>query len=147
MKIKQIIGREILDSRGNPTVEAKVILENGSFAVAKVPSGASTGTHEALELRDGGKRYGGKGVLKAVKNVNTVIDKALVGCDVLEIKEIDKKMIVLDGTKSKDNLGANAILAVSLATARAGALALKKPLYQYIRQTYKIPEKQYASYT
>jgi enolase len=143
MKIKQIIGREILDSRGNPTVEAKVILENGLFAVAKVPSGASTGTHEALELRDGGKRYGGKGVLKAVKNVNTVISKSLMGCDVFEIREIDRKMIVLDGTENKASLGANAILAVSLATARVGALALKKPLYQYIRQTYKISDKQY----
>ncbi len=143
MKIKSIFAREILDSRGNPTVEAKVVLENGISSLAKVPSGASTGTHEALELRDGGKRYGGKGVLKAVKNVNTIIAKALVGMDITKIQDIDKKMIALDGTKNKSNLGANAILAVSLACARAGALFLNLPLYAYLRHVYKIPEKGY----
>ncbi|TSC83760.1 MAG: enolase [Parcubacteria group bacterium Gr01-1014_13] len=143
MKIKQVIAREILDSRGNPTVEAKVVLENGISAVAKVPSGASTGTHEALELRDGGKRYGGKGVLRAVKNVNTEIAKAVCGMEVEKIQEIDAKMIALDGTKTKSRLGANAILAVSLAVARAGAKEMNMPLYQYLRHIYKISEKNY----
>ncbi|MFA7654067.1 MAG: phosphopyruvate hydratase [Candidatus Magasanikbacteria bacterium] len=143
MKIKQITAREILDSRGNPTVEAKVVLENGLSAVAKVPSGASTGTHEALELRDGGKRYGGKGVLKAVNNVNTVIAKSLKGVEVTSQLELDKKLLALDGTPNKSKLGANAILAVSLAACRAGALSLNLPLYQYIRHIYKIPEKGY----
>ena len=143
MKIKQIFAREILDSRGNPTVEAKVVLENGMSAVAKVPSGASTGTHEALELRDGGKRYGGKGVLRAVKNVNTEIAKAICGMEVEKIEEIDAKMIDLDGTKSKSRLGANAILAVSMAAARAGALAANLPLYKFIRQTYRLNEKEF----
>jgi enolase len=143
MKIKSISAREVLDSRGNPTVEGKVILENGLWAVAKVPSGASTGTHEALELRDGGKRYGGKGVLKAVKNVNTLIAKELVGKEVEQIALLDRAMIALDGTPNKSRLGANAILAVSLALARAGALAMNVPLYQYIRYIYKIPEKGY----
>ena len=143
MKIQQIVAREILDSRGNPTVEAKVVLENGVSAAAKVPSGASTGTHEALELRDGGKRYGGKGVLRAVKNVNTEIAKAVCGMDVAKIQEIDSKMMALDGTKTKSRLGANAILAVSLAVARAGAKAMNMPLYKYIRHIYKIPEKDY----
>jgi len=141
MKIKQIVAREILDSRGNPTVEAKVILENDISATAKVPSGASTGTHEALELRDGGKRYGGKGVLRAVKNVNTEIAKAVCGMDVAKIQEIDAKMIALDGTKTKSRLGANAILAVSLAVARAGAKEMNMPLYRYLRHIYKISEK------
>ncbi len=143
MKIKQIIGREILDSRGNPTVEAKVVLENGVVGVAKVPSGASTGSHEALEMRDGGKRYGGKGVLKAVKNVNTLISKKLVGLDVENLPDLDKKMLELDGTKNKTNLGANAILAVSMAVARAGAETKKIPLYKYLRQVYNITEKEY----
>lgn len=143
MKIKQIIGREILDSRGNPTVEAKVVLENGVVGVAKVPSGASTGTHEALEMRDGGKRYGGKGVLKAVKNINTVIAKKLVGMEVGDLENLDKTMLVLDGTKNKSKLGANAILAVSMAAARAGAETSKMPLYQYIRKVYNIKEKNY----
>ena len=143
MKIKSIIAREILDSRGNPTVEVKVILENGIITKAKAPSGASTGSHEALELRDGGTRFGGKGVLKAVKNVNTLIAKELIGNNVLDQEEIDKKMIALDGTKNKTKLGANAILPVSLACARAGAAVLKKPLYRYIRETYKIKEKEY----
>mgnify|MGYP000738768003 CR=1 FL=1 len=143
MKIKQLGAREILDSRGNPTVESKVILENGLSAVAKVPSGASTGTHEALELRDGGSRYDGKGVLKAVKNINTYIAKAVVGMEVTAIAEIDKKMLALDGTSNKAKLGANAILAVSLAVARAGALARNVPLYKYIRQIYALPEREY----
>lgn len=143
MKIKQVIAREILDSRGNPTVEAKVVLENGLSAVAKVPSGASTGTHEALELRDGGKRYGGKGVLRAVKNVNTEIAKAVQGMEVTEMEKIDAKMLALDGTKNKSKLGANAILAVSLAVARVGAMSLNLPLYKYIRQVYKVSESNY----
>jgi enolase len=143
MRIKQIIAREILDSRGNPTVEAKVILENGMIGIAKVPSGASTGSHEALEMRDGGKRYGGKGVLKAVKNVNTSIAKKLVGLDVEDLKGLDKKMLELDGTKNKTNLGANAILAVSMAAARAGAETKKMPLYKYLRQVYDIKEKEF----
>jgi len=143
MRIKNITAREILDSRGNPTVEAKVVLENGSIGIAKVPSGASTGTHEALELRDGGKRYGGKGVLKAVNNVNTVIARSLKGMDATHQTELDKKMLALDGTPNKSKLGANAILSVSLAGARAGALSLNLPLYQYIRHVYKIPEKGY----
>ena len=141
MKIKQIKAREILDSRGNPTLETKVILENGLIASAKVPSGASTGTHEALELRDGGKRFGGKGVLRAVKNVNTVIGPALRGFDVRKIIEIDEKMIRLDGTKNKSRLGANAIVSVSLAAARTGALAAGLPLYKYLRQAYNFPAK------
>jgi enolase len=143
MKIKNIVAREILDSRGNPTVEAKVVLESGIVAIAKVPSGASTGTHEALELRDGGKRYGGKGVLRAIKNVNTIIAPALRGVDVQKIKEIDGHMIALDGRRDKSSLGANAILAVSLACARAGAQSLNLPLYQYIRYAYALPEKGY----
>src|SRR3989344_8231314 len=101
MKIKQIVAREILDSRGNPTVEAKVVLENGISAVAKVPSGASTGTHEALELRDGGKRYGGKGVLKAGKNVNTDIERVLKGTDAKRQEAIDHVMPELEGTPNK----------------------------------------------
>lgn len=143
MKIKQITAREILDSRGNPTVEAKVYLENGVVGMAKVPSGASTGKHEALELRDGGKRYGGKGVLKAVKNVNTIIAKELMGMDVEKISSLDKKMIAMDGTVLKSNLGANAILSVSLAATRAGAVSLGLPLYRYIREVYGIREKDY----
>ncbi len=142
-KIQKVTAREVLDSRGNPTVEAKVILENGLEAVAKIPSGASVGAHEALELRDGGKRYGGKGVLKAVKNVNTEISKAINGTEVTEIEKIDAVMIALDGTKNKSRLGANAILAVSLAAARAGAIATRTSLYKYIRQTYAVSEKNY----
>ncbi len=143
MKIKQIIGREILDSRGNPTVEAKVILENGLMASAKVPSGVSTGIHEAKELRDGGKRYGGQGVLRAIKNINTVIAKKLVGFDVEDLPALDQMMVALDGTKNKSNLGANAILAVSLAMVRAGASAARLPLYVYLRKVYEIKEKEY----
>ena len=129
MKIKSIKGREILDSRGNPTVEVEVELECGVVGRSSVPSGASTGEHEALELRDGDeKRYGGKGVLKAVENVNKVIAPALVGYSALEQRAIDHKMLALDGTKTKSNLGANAILGVSLAVAKAAAEYLDIPL-------------------
>jgi enolase len=128
--IKNIIGREILDSRGNPTVEVDVILKDGSFGRAAVPSGASTGSHEAIELRDGGKRYGGKGVIKAVTNVNTMILKSLKN-KAFDQKSIDRKMIELDGTENKGRLGANAILGVSLAFAHAAAAAENKPLYKY----------------
>lgn len=130
--------REILDSRGNPTVEATVVLSSGATGVAKVPSGASTGTHEALELRDGGKRYGGKGVLKAVNNVNTILAKALVNKEIKTISELDSLMIALDGTKNKSRLGANAILGVSMAAVRACATEAKKPLYTYIREAYNL---------
>lgn len=131
--IVEITGREILDSRGNPTVEVDVILESGFIGRAAVPSGASTGENEALELRDGDKsRYMGKGVLKAVDNVNTVISDALLGMDVLDQVGIDRLLIELDGTKTKCNLGANAMLGVSLACAKAAAAALEVPLYRYI---------------
>lgn len=143
MQIQKIIGREILDSRGNPTVQVKVILRNGLVGVASVPSGASTGIHEALELRDGGKRYLGQGVLKAVANVNGPIAKLLVGYDVTEQKKIDEAMLKLDNTKNKSKLGANAILGVSLACARAGALAKSLPLYKYIRENYKLQMPNY----
>ena len=142
MKIKSIHGREILDSRGNPTVEVEVVLESGVRGRASVPSGASTGEHEALELRDGDKkRYGGKGVLKAVENINNVIAPALIGWSVLEQRAIDHKMLALDGTKTKSNLGANAILGVSLAVAHAAAAYLHMPLYRYIggTNTYVMP--------
>lgn len=130
-KIKNIIGREILDSRGNPTVEVDLILSDGSFGRAAVPSGASTGSHEAIELRDGDKkRYGGKGVLKAVNNVNTVLRKALVGRQFTQ-ESIDNRMIVLDGTPNKAMFGANAILGISLAFSHAAAKSQKKPLYKY----------------
>lgn len=133
MKIKSITGREILDSRGNPTVEVEVRLESGIMGRASVPSGASTGEHEALELRDKDtKRYGGKGVLKAVYNVNNVIAPTLEGWSVLNQRGIDKKMCELDGTPTKSNLGANAILGVSLAVAKAAAAYLNIPLYRYI---------------
>ncbi len=144
MKIKNIIAREILDSRGNPTIETKVILQNGIEAKAAVPSGASTGSREALELRDGGKRYAGLGVLKAVKNVNEKIAKVIIGMDVEKIQEIDAVMIKLDGTKNKSRLGANAILSVSLACARAGALNAKMPLYKYLRRVFNIKENKFA---
>ncbi len=131
--IADVIGREIIDSRGNPTVEVDVILENGVFGRAAVPSGASTGENEALELRDGDKaRYGGKGVLKAVDNVNKIIAPALKGFNVFEQRAVDMKMLALDGTPTKSKLGANAILGVSLATAQAAAKALNIPLYRYI---------------
>ena len=131
MHIVKIIGREILDSRGNPTVEVDVHLASGIIGRAAVPSGASTGEHEALELRDGDKgRYLGKGTLKAVENVNNVIAPALYGMSALNQREIDLKMIELDGTKTKSNLGANAILGVSLAVAKAAANYLDIPLYR-----------------
>ncbi len=132
-KIKSIHGREILDSRGNPTVEAEVVLEGGAIGSAAVPSGASTGIFEAVELRDGDEsRYLGKGVLNAVENINGAIFSTLQGMDATKQAEIDKTMIDLDGTPNKSRLGANAILAVSLATAKAAASALNLPLYQYI---------------
>ncbi|HEX7584475.1 MAG TPA: phosphopyruvate hydratase [Prolixibacteraceae bacterium] len=136
MFIDKIIGREILDSRGNPTVEVEVTLECGAMGRAAVPSGASTGENEALELRDGDKgRYLGKGVLKAVANVNTVIAKEIIGMDSSNQVAIDKKLIALDGTKTKSKLGANAMLGVSLAVAHAAANALDMPLYRYIGGT------------
>ena len=132
-KITQIQAREILDSRGNPTIEVDVHLECGAFGRAAVPSGASTGEHEALELRDGDKsRYLGKGVLKAVSNVNTTIAKALTGFDALDQVAVDQAMIALDGTPTKSKLGANAILGVSLATAHAAADAVGQPLFKYL---------------
>lgn len=140
MKIKEIKAREILDSRGNPTVEVDVTLENGILGRASVPSGASTGVHEALELRDNDSaRYLGKGVLKAVNNVNTIIREKIVGMDVENQKEIDYAMISLDGTKGKNNLGANAILGVSLATLKAAALNSGKKLYEYVGSEKLLP--------
>ncbi|HPH87805.1 MAG TPA: phosphopyruvate hydratase [Chitinophagales bacterium] len=133
--IVSIHARQILDSRGNPTVEADVMTENGIIGRAAVPSGASTGTHEAVELRDGGKAYMGKGVQKAVANVNTFIAEALVGENVLNQREIDSILLELDGTENKKKLGANAILAVSLAAAKAGAQAAGLPLYRYVGGT------------
>ena len=133
MKINKIFAREILDSRGNPTVEATVMTENGSVGTASVPSGASTGEHEAHELRDGiSSRYFGKGVLKAVSNVNEIIAPELIGHSVFEQTVIDRIMIGLDGTPDKSRLGANAILAVSLAVAKAASACLKTPLYRYL---------------
>jgi enolase len=131
--IEMITAREILDSRGNPTVEAEVTLIGGETGRAAVPSGASTGEHEAVELRDGDKkRYGGKGVLKAVENINELIARVLEGMDALDQVELDKALIALDGTPTKSKLGANALLAVSLATARAAATYLEIPLYRYL---------------
>ncbi len=138
-KIKQVKAREILDSRGNPTVEAEVILEDGILGRAAVPSGASTGTYEALELRDNDlSRYLGKGVKKAVANIDKIITPELIGKDPQEQEKIDRLMLDLDGTENKSKLGANAILAVSLACARAAALSLKLPLYQYLRKCYRL---------
>src|SRR5437588_8282660 len=131
--ITEIMAREILDSRGNPTIEAEVYLEGGALGRAGVPSGASTGEHEAWELRDGDKtRYGGKGVLRAVANVNGPIASALKGWDAREQTKIDDKLIALDGSRNKRNLGANALLGVSLATAHAAAMAAKIPLFRYL---------------
>ncbi|BCJ95970.1 enolase [Anaerocolumna cellulosilytica] len=133
LEIKKVLGREIIDSRGNPTVEAEVILTDGTVGRGAAPSGASTGIFEALELRDGDReRFGGKGVLKAVTNINDKINTALKGKNAGDIYEIDAAMIALDGTKDKSNLGANAILAVSIAAARAAATALKLPLYKFL---------------
>ena len=131
-RIKEIKARQIFDSRSNPTVEAEVILENGFSGKGAVPSGASTGIHEAVELRDGGKEYCGKGVLNAVSNVNTVINELLCGKDAANIHEIDQIMIKADGTNNKSKLGANAILAVSIACVKAAAAAYRLPLYQFI---------------
>ena len=136
MKIKNVIGREILDSRGNPTVEVDVILENGVMGRAAVPSGASTGEREALEMRDGGSRYNGKGVLNAVKNVNTVLKEAIIGMEAEDQKSLDYKMIELDGTDTKSNLGANAILGISMAALKASANVEEKPLYQYVNEKF-----------
>ena len=131
--IVDIHAREIIDSRGNPTVEADVVLQSGAFGRAAVPSGASTGVHEAVELRDGDKaRFGGKGVLKAVENVNDAIYDALAGLDADDQIDIDEAMIELDGTENKGKLGANAILAVSMAVAKAQAEECEPPLYRYL---------------
>ncbi len=138
--IKSIRARQILDSRGNPTVEADIMLENGVVGRAAVPSGASTGTHEAVELRDGGQAFGGKGVANAVQNVNSEIASKLIGLDALDQAAIDQAMIDLDGTPTKSRLGANAILAVSLATAKAAAQSEKTPLYKYLARLAKLDE-------
>ena len=140
MNIKNIIGREILDSRGNPTVEVDVILDNGVMDRACVPSGASTGEREALEMRDGDKsRFNGKGVLNAVNNVNTILRDNLIGMDVTKQKEIDYKMLELDGTKTKSKIGANAILGVSMACLKAAAKACGKELYEYVGDGKTLP--------
>lgn len=142
MRIIAVTGREILDSRGNPTIEAEVTLESGVTGVASVPSGASTGENEAIELRDGDpRRYGGKGVLKAVANINDEIAPAIIGMSALDQRLIDKTMIELDGTRNKSRLGANAILGVSLAVAKAAAAYLGIPLYRYLggTNTYVLP--------
>jgi len=141
-KIKSIKALEILDSRGNPTVRVEIKLNNGVSAWSSVPSGASTGAHEALELRDNDKnRYGGKGVLKAVSNVNKIIAPKLIGQDPTKQRQIDELMIKLDGTENKSKLGANAILGVSLAVACAGAKASKMPLYKYLRKVFGLKYK------
>ena len=133
MKIKSLLAQEILDSRGFPTIECVTILEDGSKGWAAVPSGASTGKYEAVELRDGdSRRFAGTGVLKAVENVNTKIQSVIRGLDAEDHKKLDQTMIDLDGTENKANLGANAILSVSLSVARAEATSEKKPLYQYL---------------
>ena len=133
LEIEKVIGREIIDSRGNPTVEAEVWLADGTIGRGAAPSGASTGEFEALELRDGDKsRFGGKGVSKAVENINTTINEALVGMDASDIYAVDAAMLKVDGTKDKSNLGANAILAVSIAAARAAAISLDVPLYRFL---------------
>lgn len=140
MKIKNVIGREILDSRGNPTVEVDVILENGIVGRAAVPSGASTGEREALEMRDGGSRYMGKGVLNAVANVNGPLRDLVIGMDAEDQHALDYAMIELDGTETKSKLGANAILGVSMAALKASALNAGKPLYQYIGEGTTLPK-------
>ena len=132
-KIARVHGRQIIDSRGNPTVEADVVLEGGALGRAAVPSGASTGEHEAIELRDGDKsRYLGKCVLKAVANVNSAIAQAVAGLDASDQRALDRRMIDADGSPNKGNLGANAILAVAMAAARAAAAASGQPLYKYL---------------
>ena len=133
LEIEKVIGREIMDSRGNPTVEAEVYLADGSMGRGTAPSGASTGEFEALELRDGDKsRYLGKGVSKAVENINTTINDVLTGMDASDIYAVDAAMIKADGTSDKSNLGANAILAVSIACCRAAAISLDIPLYRFL---------------
>lgn len=145
MLISKIYAQEILDSRGNPTVEAKVSLEGGISATASVPSGASTGSHEALELRDTeSKRFGGKDVSQAVENVNTWIAAELTGIEVTQQSEIDQKMIKLDGTQTKSKLGANAILAVSMAVTKAAAESLNMPLYQYVARLFENSETEFT---
>src|SRR5258708_32341923 len=135
MKIQSLHARQILDSRGNPTVECDAILDDGTLGRAAVPSGASTGSREAIELRDGDKaKYLGQGVLKAVANVNDILGKELIGMTAEQQKELDEKMLQLDGTENKAKLGANAILAVSLAVAKAVALSKKIPFYQYLHE-------------
>ena len=134
--IRSIQAIQIIDSRGTPTVSCKVTLENGICATSMVPSGASTGSREALELRDGSAAYFGKGVNKAVENIHEIIAPALVGMDVTNQQEIDEKMLALDGTISKSKLGANAILGVSLAVLDAGSKTLELPLYKYINQVF-----------
>ncbi len=138
-KIKTVHARQIMDSRGNPTIECDITLSDGAFGRAAVPSGASTGTFEALELRDGGNDYMGKGVLTAVKNVNDIIAPAIIGMDATNQTELDEKMLNLDGTANKEKLGANAILAVSMAAAHAAAAAKNLPLYKYIADIYGNP--------
>lgn len=140
-KIKTVHAREVLDSRGNPTVACRVTLKSGATAEAKVPSGASTGSHEALELRDGGKRYAGKGVSKAVANIEKEIAPVLLGVDAARQTDIDHVMLELDGSEHKSRLGANALLAVSLACAQATAIERGLPLWQSLRQTFKFPHK------
>ena len=142
-RIQQISAREVLDSRGYPTVAATVVLEDGSVGSSAVPSGASTGSHEALELRDGGTRYGGKGVRKAVANVEQ-LGRLLTGMDASAIREIDERMIAGDGTENKTHLGANATLAVSMAVLRAGSVSARTPLYQHLRNVYQLPEDTYV---
>ena len=139
MKIKNVIGREILDSRGNPTVEVDVILEDGVMGRASVPSGASTGEREALELRDNDTRYMGKGVLKAVSNVNNELRNLVIGMDVFNQQELDKAMIELDGTETKSRFGANAILGISMASLKAAANEKKMPLYKYVGNGKTLP--------
>jgi len=139
MKIKDIIGREILDSRGNPTVEVDVILENGIIGRSSVPSGASTGVREAIELRDGGTRYMGKGVLNAVNNVNTILKENLIGMDVTNQEALDRKMLELDGTENKSKLGANAILGISMSALKASAELNNKELFEYVGNGKTLP--------
>lgn len=143
VRIRRITAREILDSRGYPTVAADVLLDDGNTGTAAVPSGASTGSHEALELRDGGERYDGKGVLNAVKNVER-ISQQLAGMDPFDIRLVDESMIALDGTENKSNLGANAMLAVSMAVLRAGCHSAKVPLYEHIRKVYGLHYDSYV---
>ena len=139
-KISKIVARQVLDSRGNPTVEVEMETENGAIALASVPSGASTGSREALELRDGDKDYFlGKSVRKAISNINEYIAPAVIGMEVSELRAIDNKMLEVDGTDFKTKLGANAMLAVSMAACRAGAQEAKLPLYEYLNKNLACP--------